>query len=142
MGREKNISTCFRKTVRFKYPETVDDFNTELTFFQRKRQLDNDIDIVMGEDNIFNELIVMDNVSGLADKSNDFANFLTVSRKFNFTCVHVFHAMYPNISSQTKIFNIFPGSLRNPSMIKILSRYCNRYTYENIPRLLVEQAIL
>ena len=79
MGREKNISTCFRKTVRFKYPETVDDFNMELTFFQKKRQLDNDIDIVMGEDNIFNELIIMDNVSGLADKSNDFANFLTVS---------------------------------------------------------------
>ena len=127
MGREKNISTCFRKTARFKYPETVDDFNMELTFFQRKRQLDNDIDIVMGEDNIFNKLIAMDNVSGLADKSDDFANFLTVSRKFNFTCVHVFHAMYPTISnwqmipSQTKIFNIFPGSLKNPSMIKILS---------------------
>ena len=127
MRREKNISTCFRKTVRFKYPETVDDFNMELTFFQKKRQLDNDIDIVMGEDNIFNELIIMDNVSGLADKSNDFANFLTVSRKFNFTCVYVFHTMYPTrsnwqmIPSQTKIFNIFPGSLKNPSMIKILS---------------------
>ena len=87
----------------------------ELTFFQRKR--DDNVDIVIGENNIFNKLFVMDNVLGLADKSNNFANFLTVSQKFNFTCVYVFHTMYPTrsnwqmILSQTKIFNIFPGSL-------------------------------
>ena len=77
MEREKNILACFKKTLRFKYPQTVDDFNMELTFFQRKRY--DNVDIVMGENNIFNKLIVMDDVSGLADKSNDFANFLTVS---------------------------------------------------------------
>ena len=87
----------------------------ELTFFQRKR--DDNVDIVIGENNIFNRIFVMDNVLGLADKSKNFANFLTVSRKFNFTCVYVFHTMYPTrsnwqvILSQTKIFNIFPGSL-------------------------------
>ena len=110
----------------------------DLTFFQRKRQLDNDINIVIGESNIFTKLIVMDDVLRLANKSKDFANFLTVSRKFNFTCVYVFHAIYPTrsnwqmILSQTKIFNIFPGSLKT-SVIKILSSYCNRYTYEYIP---------
>ena len=62
-----------------------------LTFFRRKKQLNNDTDIVMGENNIYDKLIVMDDVSGLADKSDDFANFLTVSRKFNVACVYVFH---------------------------------------------------
>ena len=37
------------------------------------------------------------------------------------------------IFSQAKIFNIFPGSLQTPSVVKILSPYCNRYTYEYIP---------
>ena len=93
----------------------------------------------MVENNIFDKLIVMDDVLGLADKSDDFANFLTVSRIFNFTCVYVFHMMYPTrsnwqmILTQTKILNIFPGSLQTSSVIKILSSYCNRYTYEYIP---------
>ena len=84
-----------------------------LTFFQRKRQADNDIDIVMGENNISDKFIVMDDVSGVADKFDDFANFLTVSRKFNFTRVYVFHTMYPTrsswqmILSQTKNFKYF-----------------------------------
>ena len=59
----------------------------KLTYFQRKKQLDDNVDIVMGENNIFNKLIAMDNVLGLADEANNFANFLTVLRKFNFTCV-------------------------------------------------------
>ena len=62
-----------------------------LAFFRRKKQLNNDTDIVMGENNIYDKFIVMDDVSGLADKSDDFANFLTVSRKFNVACVYVFH---------------------------------------------------
>ena len=36
------------------------------------------------------------------------------------------------ILSQTKILNIFPGSLQTPSIVKILSSYCNRQTYEYI----------
>ena len=88
-----------------------------LTFFQRKKHVDNNIDIAMGENNVFDKLIVMKDVSELADKSDDFANFLTVSREFNFRCAYVFHTMYPTrsnwqmILSQTNIFNIFPGSL-------------------------------
>ena len=93
----------------------------------------------MGENNVFNKLIVMDDVSGLADKCDNFANFLIISRKFNFTCVYVFHTIYSTrsnwqmILSQTKIFKIFPGSLQTLWVIKILSSYCNRYTYEYIP---------
>ena len=92
----------------------------------------------MGEDNVSNKLIVMDDVSGLAGKSTKFANFVTAWRIFKFTCVYVFHTIYPTSSnwqmilSQTKIFNIFPGSLLTSSVIKILSSYCNAYTYEYI----------
>ena len=80
----------------------------------------------------------MDDVLGLANKSNDFANFLTVSQKFDFTCVYVFHTMYPArsnwqmILSQTKIFNTSPGPLQTSLVIKILSSYCNMYAYEYV----------
>ena len=72
----------------------------------------------MGENTLLDRLIVMDDVSGLADESENFANILTVSRKFSFTCVYIFHTIYSTrnnwqmILSQTKIFNIFPGSIQ------------------------------
>ena len=134
--REKNISAWFQKYVDFNYPQTIDELNIHLTFFKRKRQVDNDTDIVMGENNTFDKLIVMDNVLGRADKSDNFANFLTMSRKFNSTFVYVFHTMYPArsnwqmILSQTKNFNVFLGSLQTSSVIKVLSSYRNRYTYK------------
>ena len=46
-----------------------------LTFFQRKRQIDNDIDITMGENNIFDKRIVMDGNSGLTNKSDTLLTF-------------------------------------------------------------------
>lgn len=42
-----------------------------LTFFQRKRHVDNHIDIEMGKNNIFDKLNVVDDVSGLDDKSDE-----------------------------------------------------------------------
>ena len=85
---------CFQQYVDFKYPQTIDEFDMHLTFFQRKRHVDNNIDIVTGENKVFDKLFVKDNVAGLAGKSGNFANFLTVSRKFNFTCVYVFDKMF------------------------------------------------
>ena len=46
-----------------------------LTFFQRKRQIDTDIDITMGENNIFDKRIAMDGNSGLTDKSDTLLTF-------------------------------------------------------------------
>ena len=37
------------------------------------------------------------------------------------------------ILAQTKIFNIFPGSIQASSIVKILSSFCNRYRYNHIP---------
>ena len=74
-----------------------------------------------------NKLIIMDDVFGLADKSQDFSSFLTVSRKYGFSCVYVFHTIYPGrqnwemIMSQTHIFNFFPGSIHNSRILKTLA---------------------
>ena len=93
----------------------------------------------MAEKTLLDKLIAMDNVSGLADKSENFTNFLSVSRKFNFTCIYVFHTIYPTrnnwqmILLETKIFNIIPRSIQASSVVKMLSSYCNRYTYKYIP---------
>ena len=82
----------------------------------------------------------MDEVSRLANKSENFANFLTLSRKFGFTCVYIFHTIYPTRNNwqmmllHTKIFNIFPGSIQASSIAKIFSSYCSWYTYEYIPQ--------
>ena len=41
-------------------------------------------------------LIIMDDVSGVADISKNLSNFLTVSRKFGYNCVYVFHVIIPS----------------------------------------------
>ena len=74
-------------------------------------------DLGIGEKDVFDRLIVMDDVSGLADKSNEFCSFLTVFRKYRYSCSYIFHIVFPKlrnwqmILSQTKIFNIFPSAV-------------------------------
>ena len=108
-----------------------------LNVFREKKAPCNENDL--GENMKLDRLIAMDKVSGLADRSETFVNFLTVSRKFGLTCVYIFHTIYPTgqnwqmILAQRKIFNIFPGSKQASSIVKILSSFCNRYSYNNIP---------
>ena len=127
-GREKNIKECFDGNVNFKYLKKLEEFDTCLDLFQRiKEKTDSRNDNFVGENVLLDRLIVMDDVSGLADKSEHFANFLTVSRKFGFTCVYIFRTVYPTrnnwqmILSQTKTFNIFAGSIQASSVVKICS---------------------
>ena len=81
----------------------------------------------------------MDDVSGLADKSKKIASFLTVARKSNYTCVYIFHTVYPEksirrkIFAQTNILNSFPPSVPLASVRKILG-VCNRKTRKYIPQ--------
>ena len=137
--RQENINDCFDVEVDFKYPKNLEEFDNLLNLFQRRKGKSNCNDNLMGESILMNRLIVMKDVSDLADKSKNFLNFLTVSRKFEFTCVYIFHTIYPTrnnwqmILSQTKIFNIFSCSIQASSVVKILSSYCSRYTYEYIP---------
>ena len=76
------------------------------------------VNIGFGEKAKRDRLIVMDDVSGLADKSKKFASFLTVARKFNYTCVYIFHTFF-----------VLLASVR-----KILEGVCNKKTIKYIPQ--------
>ena len=122
--RKKTFRSYFiDEEIDFKYPNTVEDFDDFLEFFQRKKAPCNENDL--GENIKLDRLIVMDDVSGLAEKSQEFANVLTVSKKFGLTCVYIFDTIYPTrqnwqmILAQTKILNIFPRSIQASSIVKI-----------------------
>ena len=82
----------------------------------------------------------MGDVSGLADKSNEFCSFLTVSRKYRYSCIYIFHIVFRALSnwqmilSQTRIFNIFPSAVQLGNMSKILTNNCDRDTLKYIPK--------
>ena len=100
----------------FEYPNTLEDIEDLLEFFKRKKAPCNKN--YLGENIKLDRLIVMDDILGLADRSETFANFLTVSRKFGLTCVYIFHRIYPTrrnwqmILSQTKVSDFFPEQYR------------------------------
>ena len=93
----------------------------------------------LGELTRIDKLIIMDDVSGLADKSDDFSNFLTVSRKYGFSCVYVFHTIYPGrqswemIMAQTHIFSFFPGSIHSGRILKTLALFASRQRHTYLP---------
>ena len=99
----------------------------------------NYVDNDTGELPVVTRLIILDDVSGLADKSEEFSNFLTVTRKYGFSCLYVFHTMYPGrqswkmIMSQTHIFNFFPGSIHSSRILKTLSLFASREKNSRIP---------
>ena len=80
----------------------------------------------MVKNKIMDRLIVMNNVSGLADSCKEFVDFLTITRKCRYHCVYVFHIIihdkeiWRKILSQTNIFNIFPSSAPFHTVSKIL----------------------
>ena len=85
------------QVVHCSYPHVLDNFNYLLgNFMQDKSEyIDNEI----GEQPAVTRLIIMDDVSGLGDKYEELSNFLTVSRKYDFSCLYVFHTIYPGRQS-------------------------------------------
>ena len=128
--REDFIRDSFEdQEVRFSYPHDLDDFNYLVgNFMQDKSEY---IDNELGELLKVNRLIIIDDVSGLAEKSEEFSNFLTVSRKYDFSCLYVFYTIYPGrqswemIMSQTHIFNFIPGSIHSSRILKTLSLFAS-----------------
>ena len=72
--RESNI---WDQNVDFTYPNNAEDFNDLLEIYKQKKP--NDHENYLGENVISDRVIVMDDISGLADRSEEFANCLTVS---------------------------------------------------------------
>ena len=92
--RENNTRDYFQhQNVHFNYPNNIDDFDYLLEMCKRDKAdyAENNF----GEELLLDKLIVLGDVSGLADKSDEFANFLTVSSKYGMTCVYMFHTIYP-----------------------------------------------
>ena len=136
--REEKIEESFKdQEVSFHYPNNIDVFDYLTDVFKRRKSdyVNNDL----GKKMILDKLIVMDNVSGLADRSDEFANLLTVSRKYGLTCVHIFYTIYPSrrnwqmIMSQTQTFNFFPGSVHSGTITRTLPSFPNRYKNTYIP---------
>ena len=126
--REDSIRDGFEdQEVQFSYPNDIDDFNYLIGNFMQNRS--DYIDNNEGESLSVTGLLIMDDVSGLTDKSEEFSNFLTVSRKYGFSCLYVFHNIYPGrqswemIMSQTHILNFFPGSIHSS---RILKTFCKQ----------------
>ena len=133
--REDFIRDSFEEQeLHFSYPH---DFNyLGQNFSQDKSEY---IESEMGEELTVNRLIIMDDVSGLDDKSEVFSNFLTVSKKYGFSCFYVFHTIYPGrqswemIISQAHIFNFFRGSIHSSRILKTLSIFASRQKNTYLP---------
>ena len=140
----------------FYYPRNKGQFDNLLEYFKTKSTSsdenveendthsdeNNEVDVMYdkgyGEKSKRNRLIVMDDVSGLADTTSKFASFLTVARKFGYHCVYIFHTIHPEksiwtILSQTNLLNIFPASVPIGTVKKILEANCIRRTTKYIP---------
>ena len=147
-SREAEIESNFSCDISFFYPDDVNELADLIEEFKlevetEKNDQNENVTSVFGEKINRDRLIVFDDVSGLADHSNKFANFLTVARKYKYNCVYIFHTIYPEkatwktILSQTNIFNIFPASVSLNSVRRILDGSCVRKTTRYIPRSLL-----
>ena len=137
--REDVIRESFsEQTVKFVYPNNLDEFNYLIDFFMSEKMPESE-GSGLGEKIAIDKLIVMDDASGLADRCEDFSNFLTVSRKYGFSCVYVFHTIYPGrqswemIMPQTHIFDFFPGSVHSGRILKTLSLFASRERNTYVP---------
>ena len=95
---ETDIESCFQCDVEFHYPQdqvALSDLIEEFKNRSRKSSNENNINNIFGEKTVRDRFIIMDDVSGLADESKKCAAFLTVTRKYNYNCVYIFHAVFP-----------------------------------------------
>ena len=147
-SREAEIESNFSCDISFFYPNDINELADLIEEFKlevetEKNETDNENVTIFGEIINRDRLIVFDDVSGLADNSNKFANFLTVAGKYKYNCIYIFHMIYPEkatwktILSQTNMFNIFPASVSLNLVKRILEGSCVRKTTRYIPRSLL-----
>ena len=140
--REAEIQSYFKNETEVHIAQDQDKLDSVIdTFKQRSHEIygDSNVNSSFGENRKMDRLIVMDDVSGVADISKNFSNFLTVSRKFGYNCVYVFHVIVPSSQvwqkniSQTNIFNIFPASVPFNTVAKIIQSNCILQSKKYVP---------
>ena len=102
VSREAEIESNFSCKISFFYPndiselaDLIEEFKLEVETEKNESDNENDNVTIFGEIINRDRLIVFDDVSGLADNSNKFANFLTVARKYKYNCVYYFIQFIP-----------------------------------------------
>ena len=97
-SREAQIQSCFSNETEVYVATEKDELDLLIEKFKQVKQDNDNVNISnsFGELKKMDRLIVLDDVSGVADLSKNFANFLTVSRKFGYNVVYVFHVIIPS----------------------------------------------
>ena len=140
--REAEIQSYFKNETEVHIAQDQDKLNSLTdTFKQRSHEnYDNShVNSYFGENRKMDRLIITDDVSGIADISKIFSNFLTVSWTFEYNCVYVFHVIVPSsqvwqkVISQTNIFNIFPASAPFNTVAKIIQSNCILQSKKYVP---------
>ena len=132
--REAEIQSYFSNETEVHVAKEQDELDSLIeTFKLRSREEttnNNNVNNSFGKNKKLDRLIIMDDVSGVADVSKKFANFLTVSRKFGYNCIYGFHVIvsasqiWQKVISQTNMFNIFPASVPHDAVTKIIQSNC------------------
>ena len=141
--REAEIQSYFNNDTEVHIAKEQDELDSLIeTFKLRSREQTDDKNVIknyFGENRKLDSLIIMDDVCGVADVSKKFTNFLTVSRKFVYHCIYVFHLIVPSnqilqkIISQTNIFNICPASIPYNTVPKIIQSNCILQSKKYVP---------
>ena len=147
-SRKAQIESCFDCDIEFMIVKDEDDLNDVIEHFKEINQDidnnndndDNVNDTMYGEKKKLDHLIIMDDVSGIADSSkSNLANFLTVSRKYRYNVLYAFHVIktakeiWQKRISQTTCFNIFPKSTPVNTVLHILQDNCSKTQTKYIP---------
>lgn len=102
--RKAQIQSCFICPLEFYYPKNVDEHDDLPEEIKKDREgVVDDTDSAAaktdyGQNKRLDWLIVMDDVSCIADKSNVLASSSTISRKLHTNSVYIFHIIYPEKS--------------------------------------------
>ena len=105
--REAEIQSYFKNETEVHIAQEQDKLDSLIeTFKQRSHEnSSHNVNNSFGENKKLDRLIIMDDVSDVADISKNFANFLTVSRKLGYNCVYVFHVLVPSSQIWQKIIS-------------------------------------
>ena len=107
--REAKIQSYFSNETEVHIAKEPDELDSLIETFKLRSHEEiidkNTVNNSFGENKKLDSLIVMDEVSGVADVSKKFANFLTVSRKSEYNCVYVFHVIVPASQIWQKIIS-------------------------------------
>ena len=94
--REAEIQSYFSNGTEVHIAQEQDKLDSLIETFKQPSHENSDKNNVnnsFGENKKLDQRIVMDDVSGVADISKNFANFLTVLKKFGYNCVYFFHVI-------------------------------------------------